>query len=232
MIFVLFWRLGCCNLSLIRNDLFGSKEDWRPKRRKPQSLSIPEFLFLKLFIRDFPMGGSVLKVVMGLAIRRKSTVEKRWKRGLTLIFPLSHQSISLPPLTLSSKLILYSARMKGRRRRTLALSTLPGPISTQTISHCRSCILEFVRRKSSQESFKERSPYHDEFANTEMKIHLADLVTISTDCLGFCLELGPEPASGRLGLVVGRVQFSWVHFSRLTSRLRCSLWRGQLFFRH
>ena len=67
-IFVPFWRFGCTDLSLIRNDLFGSKEDWRPNRRKPQSLSIPEFLFSKLFIRDFPMGGSVLKVVMGLAV--------------------------------------------------------------------------------------------------------------------------------------------------------------------
>ena len=124
MIFVLFWRLGCCNLSLIRNDLFGSKEDWRPSRRKPQSLSIPEFLFLKLFIPDFPMGGSVLKVVMGLAIRRKSTVEKRWKRGSTIIFPLSHRSISLPPL--SSNLYYIGSKNKGKtKRHTDTLHTPP-----------------------------------------------------------------------------------------------------------
>ena len=42
--------------------------------------------------------------------------------------------------------------------------------------------------------------------------------------------LGPEPAFGRLGLggIVGRVQFSWVHFSRLASRLRRSARRGQI----
>ena len=81
MICVLFQRFRCCDLSLIRNDLFGSKEDWRPNRRKPQSLSIPEFLFPKLFIRDFPMGGSVLKVVMGLAVERAMG---EWRRVFQL----------------------------------------------------------------------------------------------------------------------------------------------------
>ena len=81
MICVLFQRFRCCDLSLIRNDLFGSKEDWRPNLRKPQSLSIPEFLFPKLFIRDFPMGGSVLKVVMGLAVERAMG---EWRRVFQL----------------------------------------------------------------------------------------------------------------------------------------------------
>ena len=42
--------------------------------------------------------------------------------------------------------------------------------------------------------------------------------------------LGPKPAFGRLGLggIVRRVQFSWVHFSRLASRLRRSAGRGQI----
>ena len=46
--------------------------------------------------------------------------------------------------------------------------------------------------------------------------------------------LGPEPAFGRLGLggIVRRVQFSWVHFSRLASRLRRSARRGQIQTQH
>ena len=48
----------------------------------------------------------------------------------------------------------------------------------------------------------------------------------------FLLTLGPTTAFGRLGLggSSGGVQFSWVHFSRLASRLRRSARRGQIVF--
>ena len=63
-------------------------------------------------------------------------------------------------------------------------------------------------------------------------IHLAcPILQLSfLSCFIIFSILGPEPAFGRLGLggIVGRVQFSWVHFSCLASRLQRSARRRQI----
>ena len=86
----------------------------------------------------------------------------------------------------------------------------------------------FLKRKFPQGSLKGGSP-HGEFANTVMKTHLADLVTLSTNCScyrpppctphpGFCLKLKrvfSEACStftdhpNQLTFVIGLIFLSW-----------------------